>query len=135
MAHPLSILSMAGHVLQADASDLVLAEWADEGGGYEPPLLIAPPHIHHADDEAFYVLEGRLAFTLDGETHTVDAGGAVMIPRGTLHTWWNPSAAPCRYLIIMTRRIHELVSQLHAPGETRSPAEIFRAYESEIVGQ
>lgn len=135
MAHPLFMPSMAGHVLTAAASDLVIAEWADEGGGHEPPLLVAPPHVHHTDDEAFYVLEGHLAFDLDGETRTIDAGGAAMIPRGTVHTWWNPSPEPCRYLIVMTRRIHELVSQLHAPGETRSPAEIFRAYESEIVGQ
>lgn len=135
MTHPLSIPSMQGHVLQTETSDIVLAEWLDEGGGHQPPLYIAPRHIHHADDEAFYVLDGQLAFELDGENLTVDAGGATMIPKGTVHTWWNPSSAPCRYLIVMSRRIQELISQLHAPGETRRPAEIFRAYDSEIVGQ
>lgn len=133
MSHPLSVPSMAGRVLQAESSDLVIAEWTDDGGGHEPPLQIAPRHIHHADDEAFYVLEGRLAFELDGQEFTIYAGGAAMVPRGTVHTWWNPSPERCRYLIVMTRRIHELVSGLHAPGETRSPAEIFRAHKSEIV--
>ena len=135
MMHPLSIHSMQGHVLQAEPSEIVLAEWLDEGGGQKPPLYIAPKHVHHGDDEAFYVLEGQLSFELDGACVTVQAGGAVMIPRGTVHTWWNPSSDPCRYLMVMTRRIHELISQLHAPGETRSPAEIFRAWESEIVSQ
>ena len=133
MSHPLSVPSMKGQVLQAETSDLVLAEWDDPGGGHEPPLLIAPRHVHHADDEAFYVLEGTLAFELDGVTVTVGAGGAVMIPKGTVHTWWNPSPEPARYLIVMTRRVHELISRLHAPGETRTPPEIFIAYESEIV--
>lgn len=135
MSHPWAIPSMAGHILATETSDLVLAEWTDDGGGDTPPLLVAPRHVHHADDEAFYVLEGQLAFELNGEAVTVGAGGAAMIPRGTVHTWWNPSTDRCRYLIVMTRRIHELVAQLHAPGETRSPGEIFRAYESEIVGQ
>lgn len=134
MAHPLSIPSMAGHILESGTSDLVLAEWSDDGGGHVPPLHIAPRHIHHADDEAFYVLEGSLSFELDGEELTIEAGGAVMVPKGTVHTWWNPSPDPCRYLIVMTKRIHELIGRLHAPGETRSPGEIFRAYESEIVG-
>lgn len=134
MSHHLAHTPLAGGVLSSDTSDLVLAEWDDPGGGHEPPLLIAPRHVHHADDEAFYVLEGTLAFELAGETITVDAGGAVMIPKGTVHTWWNPGVEPARYLIVMTRRVHELISQLHAPGETRSPDELFRAYESEIVG-
>lgn len=134
MTHPLSIISLQGHVLEAGASDLVLAEWTDEGGGQQPPLLLAPRHVHHADDEAFYVLEGTLSFELDGEELTIPTGGAAMIPRGTVHTWWNPSPEPCRYLIVMTRRIHQLISQLHAPGETRVPADIFRVHDSEIVG-
>lgn len=134
MPHPLSIPSMAGQILESGTSDLVLAEWSDDGGGHLPPRYLAPRHIHHADDEAFYVLEGSLSFELDGEELTIEAGGAVMVPKGTVHTWWNPSPDRCRYLIVMTKRINELIGQLHAPGETQSPGEIFRAYESEIVG-
>lgn len=134
MSRHLAQTPLAGGVLSSETSDLVLAEWDDPGGGHEPPLLIAPRHVHHADDEAFYVLEGTLAFELDGEAVTVGAGGAVVIPRGTMHTWWNPNAEPARYLIVMTRRVHELISRLHAPGEERPLAELFTAYQSEIVG-
>lgn len=133
--HPLVSAPLSDRPLAPIGSDFVLVEWTDTGGGFDPPQTMAPRHVHHADDEAFYVLEGTLAFELDGDTLEVGAGGAVMVIKGTVHTWWNPSGDPCRYLILMTRRIHTLVSSLHAPGEIRSPAEIFRAYDSEIVGQ
>ena len=124
---------LADSTLAPDGSDLVLVEWRDAGGGAEPPDYLAPRHVHHADDEAFYILEGSLSFDLDGDTVTVNAGGAVMIPKGTVHTWWNPSPAPCHYLILMTRRIHELIGALHAPDRTRSFAEVFRDHESELI--
>lgn len=133
LSHSLVSSPLADAILAPDGSDLVLVEWTDGEGGTEPPMSLAPRHVHHADDEAFYVLEGSLAFDLDGDTVTVDAGGAVMIPRGTPHTWWNPSPLPCRYLILMTRRVHELVAALHAPDRTRSFDEVFRDHESELL--
>lgn len=130
--HPLVSSPLADTTLSPDGSDLVLVEWVDSGGG-EVPTYLAPRHVHHADDEAFYILEGSLAFDLDGDTVTIDAGGAVMIRKGTVHTWWNPEPTPCRYLILMTRRIHDLIAALHAPGRTGSFAEIFRDHQSELV--
>lgn len=131
--HPLLSANLAAQPLAPEGADLVLVEWADAGGGGNPPQTMAPRHVHHEDDEAFYVIEGTLAFDLDGETIVAHAGGAVMVTKGTVHTWWNPDPEPCRYLILMTRRVHDLISSLHAPGETRSMPEIFRAYASEIV--
>ena len=43
--------------------DFVLVEWTAEVG----PHWIAPLHVHHADDEAWYVLEGELGFRLGDE--------------------------------------------------------------------
>jgi mannose-6-phosphate isomerase-like protein (cupin superfamily) len=36
------------------------AEWTDEGGGFDPPRLITPLHLHREDYEVWYVLEGAL---------------------------------------------------------------------------
>jgi hypothetical protein len=44
----------------------------------------------------------------------VPAGGAVLVPRGTPHTYWNPRAEPARYLLVMTPRIEQLIAALHA---------------------
>lgn len=74
------------------------------------------------------MLEGSLALELAGQTVRVDAGGAVVIPKGTV-----PTSHPCRYLILMTRRIHELIGALHSPDRSQSFAETFRDYQRELI--
>jgi len=50
--------------------------------GFEPPL-----HIHHREDEAFYVLEGQITFTCNDNTFEAEAGSFVFLPRGLAHTF------------------------------------------------
>ena len=45
---------------------------------------------------------GALRFRLGDETVEAPAGGAVLAPRGTAHTYWNPRPEPARYLLVMT---------------------------------
>jgi mannose-6-phosphate isomerase-like protein (cupin superfamily) len=133
---PRSAVSLAGGLLAPPGSDLVLAEWRDPGGGGDPPRYIAPLHVHHRDDEAWYVLAGALRFRLDDETVEAPAGGAVLAPRGTVHTYWNPRPEPARYLLVMTARIRALIDAIHAL-EAREPdalAAVFRDHESELLG-
>ncbi len=63
-----------------------------------PPESGPPPHIHHEQEEVFYVLEGAFSF-LSGDT-TVEAGPGsfVRIPRGTLHTFKCTGAGTGRFL-------------------------------------
>jgi quercetin dioxygenase-like cupin family protein len=52
------------------------------------PRGTAPPmHIHHHDDEAFYVLEGELTLFADGERIDAGPGDYVFVPRGTNHAY------------------------------------------------
>src|SRR5438067_11926232 len=46
-----------------------------------------PPHVHLAEDEVFYVLEGGLEFLCDGRWVHAGAGSVVRTPKGTLHTY------------------------------------------------
>jgi mannose-6-phosphate isomerase-like protein (cupin superfamily) len=124
---------LAGNRLAPAGTDLVVVEWKIDTGGIDPPMYIAPLHLHRSDDEAWYVLKGALRFRLGDDEVEAEAGGAVMAPRGTVHTFWNPRPEPARYLLVMTRRISELIEALHAPGA--SPAEqVFRDYDSELIG-
>ena len=127
---------LAGGLVAAPESQIVLAQWSDPGGEHDPPRFIAPLHVHHADDEAWYVIEGALVVRAGDRDVDVPAGGAVIVPRGTPHTYWNPGADPTRYLLVMTPRIRSLIDALHALEE-RTPdavSAVFAAHQSEYLG-
>ena len=126
------VAPLAGGVLAAEGASLVLVEWRDPGGGTDPPGYIAPLHVHHEDDEAWYVLEGTLAFRLGDEEVEAPAGAAVLAPRGTVHTYWNPRPHPARYVLAMTPRIHALIESLHGGGA--DPEAVFRDHASTLIG-
>jgi mannose-6-phosphate isomerase-like protein (cupin superfamily) len=66
------------------------------------PQAGPPPHIHHREDEFYYVLEGELEI-LDGDrTFIASAGSYVYIPRETLHRFKNVGEAPARMLVFFT---------------------------------
>ena len=125
-----------GNVMGGVANDFVIAEWRDAGGAdFDPPRLIAPLHLHRSDDEAWYVLEGVLCVQREDEVVEVRAGAAVLVPRGTPHTYWNPTPDPVRYLLVMTPRILHLIEAIHTMEE-RSPAALralFEAHDSELL--
>jgi mannose-6-phosphate isomerase-like protein (cupin superfamily) len=64
-------------------------------------MLGGPPaHVHRERDEAFYVVEGRYAFTRDHDEIELEAGGFIFIPRGTRHQY-RTLDAPARTLILI----------------------------------
>jgi len=52
-----------------------------------------PPHLHHHDDEAFYVLEGQMTVTCGEQTWTAAPGSFVLLPRGIPHAFTVAAAA------------------------------------------
>ena len=98
-------------------------------------MYIAPVHIHHADDEIWYVLEGVMAFRIGDREVEASAGTAVLAPRGIPHTFRNAQSTPARYRLIMTRNISDLIDELHLPA-SRDPAvaaEVYRRHDSELL--
>jgi mannose-6-phosphate isomerase-like protein (cupin superfamily) len=126
---------LAGNVLGSINDAFVIAEWRDAGGPAGPPRYIAPLHLHHADDEAWYVLEGTLRVLVGKDEVEAHAGSGVFVPRGTVHTYWNPGSAPVRYLLIMTSNIYRLIQEIHAM-QSRTPEAlrvVFNKFDSELV--
>jgi mannose-6-phosphate isomerase-like protein (cupin superfamily) len=126
---------LAGNTLGSGAGDFVIAEWRDAGGPAGERRLIAPPHVHHHDEEAWYVLEGTLCIQMAENVVEARAGSGVLVPRGTPHTYWNPGPGATRYLLIMTANIYQLIQEIHAMKE-RTPATleaVFRKHGSELV--
>lgn len=113
-----------------NSESFVIAEWKDDGAT-GPDRPIAPLHVHHADDEAWYVIAGRLGFRLGDEVVEAGPGEAVLAARGVAHCYWNAVPGLTRYLIIVPPRLMALVDELHGgPGDYR---EIFRKYDSELL--
>ena len=126
---------LVGNILGSPNNSFVIAEWQDAGGPTDPPRLIAPRHVHHHDDEAWYVLEGILRVQSGENEIEARAGSAVLVPRGTPHTYWNAGPGRLRYLLIMTANIFSLIQGIHALKE-RTPAtlqELFRKHNSELL--
>src|SRR5467141_773429 len=129
--------SLGGRVIGSSNDAFVIAEWRDPGGPPGPPRLIAPPHLHHSDDEAWYVLEGALRVQVGKDEVEAGAGSSVFVSRGTPHTYWNPGPERVRYLLVMTSNIYRLIQEIHALAE-RSPAAlraVFTKHDSELLDQ
>jgi mannose-6-phosphate isomerase-like protein (cupin superfamily) len=125
------IYSLATGELGGDSSDFVIVEWSDSGESEWE--WIAPLHVHHTDDEAWYVLGGVLKFRVGDQTFEAGPGTAVLAPKGIPHSYGNARPGePARYLLVMTPRIRALVRALHEPGAGDYGA-IFRAHNSELI--
>ncbi len=71
--------------------NILLATSESTGGAYSlthhkaHPGHATPYHLHHAEDEAFYVLEGEFTFICDGQKTVLGPGGYIFLPRGLPH--------------------------------------------------
>ena len=82
-----------------------LATGEDTNGKYAmweaivPPGGGPPPHVHSREEEAFYILEGEITFTINGERVVATAGMFSNMPVGTPHSFKNESGKPAKMLI------------------------------------
>ena len=85
----------------------VKASAADTGGQYTlvevtaPAGLEAPLHVHHAEDEGFYVLDGTVAIHVGEETVELAAGQHAFGPRDIPHRF-TVGPAGARMLWVLT---------------------------------
>ncbi len=97
------------HPVMGDPMRFILTA-AHTGGAYAiseietRPGSGAPPHIHHHEDEAFYVLEGEVTVFSEGKEHVLKRGDFAHVPKGAVRSFTNRSAENSRMLI------------LHCPG-------------------
>ena len=63
-----------------------------------PPGFMPPVHVHHGEDEAFYLLEGEATFTSGDQTVTAHPGTFVFFPRDIPHWFRIEGEQPARLL-------------------------------------
>lgn len=123
---------------------------AETGGRYlqfetsTAPGTGAPPHFHHEEDEAFYVLAGQYEFLVGGKHFVATAGAFAFVPRGTVHAFTNTGQEVARMLITVTpgtqhegffREAGALAGQLGKQPEPSQLLSIALKYGWEMVQQ
>lgn len=106
----------------ATGQSFAVREWRGSGP--------AKMHVHHADDEAWHVLDGVLRFRFTDRQVDVGAGGTVFVPAGVPHTY---EALDARYLVVLTPRLVALIAELQQSPRTTDESAIYRKYESELL--
>jgi quercetin dioxygenase-like cupin family protein len=86
--------------------EVVKATSASTGGAYSllyqvsAPGHATPYHLHHEEDEAFYVLDGEFTFICDGKKSVLGPGGYIFLPRKIPHGIRCSSKTPATMLIL-----------------------------------
>jgi mannose-6-phosphate isomerase-like protein (cupin superfamily) len=102
----------------------VKASAADTGGLYTlvemtaPPGLQTPLHVHHVEDEGFYVLEGSITVQVGEESIEVPAGRHAFGPHGVPHRFTvGPDGARMLW-VLAPGGFEDLVEEASVPAET-----------------
>ena len=93
---------------EQDGGDLSLMERTLPPGGRRPP-----PHRHVNCSEAYFVLDGLVSVTVEGDELAVGPEGFVLVPRGTAHTFGNGGPGPARLLVIHAPAMDAYFAALH----------------------
>ncbi len=82
-----------------------------------------PLHIHHQQDEIFYVLEGEYLFKVGNEKFNLSAGDSIFLPKKVPHGWtqraekgkmlviFQPAGKMENFFVALARLDHEPIMQ------------------------
>jgi mannose-6-phosphate isomerase-like protein (cupin superfamily) len=117
----------------------------DSGGACTVLELRALPrsgpflHVHHREDEWYYVLNGEFIFRAGSEEFNLVTGGSIWLPRGIPHVWANTSTTEGK-LILMCQPggFEKFFDEMgNVPANKKSPAamkELMAKYGMEMLG-
>ena len=101
-------------------------------------------HVHHREDEWYYVLSGKFHFKAGGVDHILPPGGSIWLPRGTPHVWTNLSEVEAKLILVCFpggfEKFFEEMGATMAKVEPGSPnaskkmAAVFAKYGMEMLG-
>jgi quercetin dioxygenase-like cupin family protein len=84
-----------------------LATGEETGGAYftfeaiEGPGAGPPPHIHHREQESFYIVDGRCTFYVGDQVIHATAGDFVTVPRDVAHCFRNETEDLLRMVVTL----------------------------------
>src|SRR2546425_5940686 len=94
-----------------DGRVAVIEHLAPQGAG-------SPLHVHHNEDQWFYVTEGELTFWVGGQLIEAPAGSFVYRPRGIPHTFVVASVRARFLLVVEPAGFENFMRALAQPAQT-----------------
>jgi mannose-6-phosphate isomerase-like protein (cupin superfamily) len=92
---------------------------------FVPPGSGSSPHIHHREDEAFYVIDGEFEFTIAGQPLRVGAGQSVFGQRSVPHNFKNVGSTPGRMIVTVTPAgLERFFAEVGTPLHSRQDAPV-----------
>ena len=86
-----------------------------------PAGFAPPPHIHHMEDEAFYILEGTATGTCGDDRWDAAPGSFIWLPRGLAHGFKVGEASPLKvFQITAPAGFDEFVTRSGEPAASRT---------------
>ena len=61
-----------------------------------------PRHVHHCEDETYYMLTGEFLFEVGGTKYSLLPGSTIYAPRDVPHCWANVATAESRMIMACT---------------------------------
>lgn len=100
----------------------VVGEDTEGPEGIVPPRHGAPEHIHHREDEAFYILEGEFETERGGEIFKAVPATFTLLPKGLPHRFQNFSNKPGKVLCLQSPSgIEEFFEHMSLLAEAGQP--------------
>lgn len=97
-----------------------------------------PSHIHHTQDETFYVIEGSYKFKVGDDKYDLTAGDSIFLPREVAHAWTQVSEKGRMIVTFqpagkMERFFLTIAALDHEPSQ-QEIAKIFSDNDMQVVG-
>ena len=95
-----------------------------------------PRHLHHEQDEWFYVMEGEFVFEIGSQRFTLGRGDSILGPREVAHAYAFTGEAPGKLLIAFNpaNRIEEFFRGRTEGAQYSTDAARYQAYGLELLG-
>src|SRR5262245_39524419 len=134
---PFFVLPGAGKVISpiGDDRSVFKAVGSQTGGAFALMEQMVPPgagprrHVHHREEESFYILEGEFGFEVGDRGFVAGPEAFVFGPRGIPHRFWNAGTTDGRLLLLISpaglepffKEFSDVLAQF--PGELNRHAE------------
>jgi quercetin dioxygenase-like cupin family protein len=93
-----------------------------------------PTHIHQAEDEFFYVVNGEFKFKLGDRVVSAPARSIVFVPRGIAHTFQNVGTEPGVLLVGVTPGGFEKMFAERQDVDAETNRTLMKMHNMEVVG-